>query len=79
MKHLWINGRVAYGIWTTLADPVTIGLAGRAGFEYTCIATCSTDWLLMLNCPPFCASSRRPQPPLLCGYRPTKPQQSPGR
>lgn len=37
MKHLWINGGVAYGIWTTLADPVTIGLAGRAGFEYTCI------------------------------------------
>lgn len=37
MKHLWINGEVAYGIWTTLADPVTIGLAGRAGFEYTCI------------------------------------------
>ena len=37
MKDLWKSGGVAYGVWTTLADPVSIGIAGRAGFEYTCL------------------------------------------
>src|SRR5674476_322343 len=37
MKDLWKSGGVAYGVWTTLADPVSIGIAGRAGFEYTCV------------------------------------------
>lgn len=37
MKKLWSSGGVAHGVWTTLADPVSIGLAARAGFEYTCI------------------------------------------
>lgn len=37
MKSLWEAGGTAHGVWTTLADPVTIGLAARAGFDYTCI------------------------------------------
>jgi len=37
MKDLWKSGGVAYGVWTTLADPVTTGMAARAGFDYTCI------------------------------------------
>lgn len=37
MKNLWKSGGTAYGVWATLADPVSIGLAARAGFEYTCI------------------------------------------
>lgn len=37
MREVWNRGEVAYGLWTTIADPFLVGLAGRAGFEYTCI------------------------------------------
>lgn len=37
MKQLWQAGGVAHGVWTTLADPVAVALAARAGFDYTCI------------------------------------------
>lgn len=37
MKQLWRSGGTALGVWTTLADPVAVGLAARAGYDYTCI------------------------------------------
>lgn len=37
MRDIRAGVSVAHGVWTTIADPVVVGLAARAGFDYTCI------------------------------------------
>lgn len=37
LKELWAQGGTAHGVWTTIADPLAVTLAARAGFDYTCI------------------------------------------
>ncbi|MDR2566193.1 MAG: hypothetical protein LBC97_09105 [Bifidobacteriaceae bacterium] len=37
MRDVWNSGGVAYGAWTTIADPVAVTLVARGGFDYTCV------------------------------------------
>ena len=37
LKQAWADGRVTYGVWSALDDPVAAEIVGRAGFDLVCV------------------------------------------
>ncbi|MCK6211658.1 aldolase [Georgenia sp. EYE_87] len=37
LKQAWADGRVTFGVWSALDDPVAAEIVGRAGFDLVCV------------------------------------------